>query len=276
MLLVVTELKSAPFQASLSEEFQERLRRLERNGPWEIGLGAAVSASLLGMLFCAMFGRRQFQLNVETSGVVFFAALLLLLLLAWLARDRARRAHLAQYQTLAEVLQRHVRTEQALRDPLTGAYNRTALEEFAGHSFRWAERHGESLAMAVLDIDSFHELNNKFGHSAGDLALVQFANILQSYTRGSDLVARYGGDEFVLLLAETPLKGVDVVIARIQECLRHRNEHLSEEQLPLAFTAGAALFRNGMDLPTLFAEADRDLIARKTERRTSVRTTANA
>ena len=66
--------------------------------------------------------------------------------------------------------QRHLRTEQALRDKLTGVYNRAALLESASHYMNRAARTGEPLALVVMDLDRFHELNNKFGHIGGDLA----------------------------------------------------------------------------------------------------------
>ena len=89
---------------------------------------------------------------------------------------------------------------------LTGVYNRAALLESASYYINRAARTGEPLALIVMDLDRFHELNNKFGHTAGDLALASFAHVLQGSTRGSDVAARYGGDEFVLLLADTTWK----------------------------------------------------------------------
>ena len=130
-----------------------------------------------------------------------------------------------------------------------------------------AERTGEPLALIIMDLDRFHELNNKFGHIAGDLALATFANVLQRCTRGSDVAARYGGDEFVLLLAETTPEGAEVVIRRVREELRAHNAPAAERHIPLSFSAGTAIFQKGMNFEALFREADLDLLRRKAEGR---------
>lgn len=255
-----------PNPPELPEEIRRELQRMQSRSPWEIGLAAALGAALLGMLVSAVFGRGEFQIQFSAPGTVFFAALALLLLVAWLVQERAKRAHVYQYQTVAEVLHRHLRSEKAMRDPLTSAYNRAALQEFAGRYLRRAERGSEPLALALFDLDNFHDLNNKFGHIAGDLALAEFVHTLQASTRGSDVVARYGGDEFVIMLAETPRSGADIVVHRVEERLRKRNTQLTEGQVPLSASAGTAAYEKGMDFEKLFRVADLDLLRRKADR----------
>lgn len=263
-LVPVDQPASALQSQDLVEEIRQRIRSLERSGPWEMGLGAAVAAALLGMLYCAV-AEHRFHFRMETSGSIFFAALLLLLLLAWLARDRARRAHITEFQVLAEVIQRQRLSKQAWQDPLTNVYNRSGLEEVCPSYILRAERSQTSLALVVLDLDDFHELNNRFGHLAGDSALAEFANCIRDSIRGSDLIARYGGDEFVVLLEETLPVGTEIVVGRINERLAARNANL-RDGMPLSFTFGIALFRKGMNFAALFNEADQDLLRRKAQR----------
>ncbi len=252
-------------QTDLQDELRQRLRRLERAGPWEIALAGASAACAIGMLLSLLFSRQRFQIDMETSGAVFFAALLFLLLLAWLARDRAKRARRADFEAVSELIQRHLSKEQALRDPLTGVFNRAALEEVATSYFRRAEREGKPVALVLFDLNDFHNLNNRFGHLAGDSALVEFAETLNRSIRGSDMVARYGGDEFVLLLGETGRAGAEVVVARVEERLQVRNQNLAGDKPPLTFAAGAAEFQPGMNFTSLFREADLELLRRKAE-----------
>ena len=244
------------------------LRRMERRGPWELGLAISLGAALFGMLVTVVWDRGELQLeSIRVPAGMLFAALTLLLLVAWLAQDLTKRAQIAQFQAIAEMQQRHLRTEQALRDRLTGVYNRAALLESAAHYMNRAERGGEPLALVVMDLDRFHELNNKFGHIAGDLALASFAHVLQGSIRGSDVAARYGGDEFVLLLAETAPEGAEVVIRRVEEQLGAYNDQAAEGHIPLSFSAGTGIFQKGMDFEGLFRVADLDLLRRKAERR---------
>jgi diguanylate cyclase (GGDEF)-like protein len=94
--------------------------------------------------------------------------------------------------------------DAAQRDPLTGVYNRRFLEEFLGREVPRARRMGRPLAVLLLDLDGFKEFNDSFGHPAGDSALSEVARAIVSAVRASDVVARYGGDEFVVILPDTP------------------------------------------------------------------------
>jgi len=240
---------------------------MQRRSPWETGLAMALGAALVGLVASAVAGRGQFRVHFDVAGPVFFAAFAVLLLVAWLAQERSKRTHIYQYQTVAEVLHRNLRSEQAMRDPLTSAYNRAALQEFSARYFRRAERSGEPLALALFDLDNFHDLNNKYGHIAGDLALAEFVHVLQRCTRGSDVVARYGGDEFVVLLAETPRVGADIVARRVEEQLSSRNKQIAEGRIPFTTSSGTGSFEKGMDFEKLFQAADLDLLRRKAARR---------
>ncbi len=121
------------------------------------------------------------------------------------ARRAAEEALAAANQELAarvseiESLNEQLR-ERAIRDPLTGLHNRRYFAETAGRDAARAARAGEPLAILALDIDHFKTVNDGFGHAAGDLVLRVLAEILTAGVRDSDLVCRYGGEEFVVLL----------------------------------------------------------------------------
>jgi diguanylate cyclase (GGDEF)-like protein len=104
---------------------------------------------------------------------------------------------------------------QALHDALTGLPNRTLFDDRASNAIARARRHGDRVAVAVLDLDRFKTVNDSLGHRAGDALLVQVADRLHSAVRAPDTVARMGGDEFTLLLPELPPHGEAVVAERL-------------------------------------------------------------
>ncbi len=99
--------------------------------------------------------------------------------------------------TLMDALHR-----QALRDPLTGLYNRRYLEESLNQHLHSAMRHAMHFGLIMLDVDHFKRFNDQFGHAAGDTVLRELGSLLQNQFRGEDVVCRYGGDEFLIILSD--------------------------------------------------------------------------
>jgi diguanylate cyclase (GGDEF)-like protein len=108
---------------------------------------------------------------------------------------------------LANLRLREVLRTQSIRDPLTGLFNRRYLEESLERELRRAARNQQKLVLLAFDIDHFKGFNDTFGHPAGDALLRTLGNALNERTRGQDIACRVGGEEFVLLLADTSLDG---------------------------------------------------------------------
>ncbi|MER9300132.1 diguanylate cyclase [Mesorhizobium sp. M0621] len=106
---------------------------------------------------------------------------------------------------LANLRLRETLRQQSIRDPNTGLYNRRYLEETSSRELRRMERSEQPLAMIMLDVDHFKQFNDTFGHEAGDLVLKQVAGTLLDHARESDVVSRYGGEEFALMMPATSL-----------------------------------------------------------------------
>lgn len=105
----------------------------------------------------------------------------------------------------------------AASDPLTGILNRRGFEEAADRAIAIARRHGQPLSLAVADLDHFKSINDRFGHAAGDYVLRRFAALVQGAIRRGDLFARLGGEEFAILLVNTPGRPALEVIDRLRE-----------------------------------------------------------
>ena len=104
-------------------------------------------------------------------------------------------------------------------DGLTGLYNHRYLQQCVEHEVARAERYGRPLSLVMADLDEFKAYNDTFGHPRGDEALIEVSRILRQVSRGTDIVARYGGDEFTLLLPETAIAEAGVLAERTRQCV---------------------------------------------------------
>jgi len=121
---------------------------------------------------------------------------------------------------LANLRLRETLKNQSIRDPQTGLFNRRYMEDSLDRELNRAERSGKPLVVAMLDLDHFKNLNDRFGHSAGDAVLQEWSNILKSKFRGSDIVCRYGGEEFVIILPEIAPDAAHQRLDQLREDLR--------------------------------------------------------
>ncbi len=136
------------------------------------------------------------------------------------------RVHLAEIEQLQSELR-----EQVLRDPLTGLYNRRYLDEAVAREIARSEREGRHLSVIISDIDYFKKVNDLYGHQVGDRFLVQIASLLKAYVRGYDVVCRYGGEEFLLVLpgadAASACKRAEIIREKCAELfIQHNGSNL--------------------------------------------------
>jgi diguanylate cyclase (GGDEF)-like protein len=147
--------------------------------------------------------------------------------------------------------------ELAYYDPLTGLPNRRFFFEHASLIFEEVKRYEKPLSLLVMDIDHFKKINDTYGHDVGDLVLKTFAGVLRGIVRQSDICARFGGEEFVVLLPNTNLEGSKVLAERIRTTVaKNIVEHGS---IVIVFTVsiGASQYRKGMqNIDELIKEAD--------------------
>ena len=159
----------------------------------------------------------------------------------------------------------------ALRDALTGLPNRTLLEDRLGQAMAQCARYRKKLAVVFLDLDNFKQINDAQGHRAGDRALIEVARRLQSAVRKTDTVARWGGDEIILLLPDV----TDAAQARTtcERIKRKAQEEFAGEVLPspLTLSMGVAIFPDDASAPeTLLEQADAALYLAKSRGRDQV------
>ena len=155
------------------------------------------------------------------------------------------------------------RTEEvyklAVLDPLTGLYNRRSGEQRLAQEMSRSTRNGHPLTILALDLDDLKQVNDRFGHPAGDHLIRSFADRLNKAIRGSDLAARLGGDEFLVLLPECKPEGVLQVLNRLSGLQVQCKGHLVE----VSFSAGWTNFKPGESADELVRRADDALYANK-------------
>jgi diguanylate cyclase (GGDEF)-like protein len=151
--------------------------------------------------------------------------------------------------------------EQSTRDSLTGLFNRRFVDEFLVRELARAERKARQLSIIALDIDHFKRINDSFGHGAGDTVLQKISIILRAHVRDTDVASRVGGEEFLLLLAESPLplaakRAEDIRTAIYEMSLKYKNKDLGR----ITASFGAVVFPDhGRTAEALIRAADKAL-----------------
>lgn len=152
----------------------------------------------------------------------------------------------------------------ALYDQLTEVYNRRFLEEYLRKELERARREGYPLTLIMLDIDSFKAINDRYGHVFGDEVLRMVARVLQESLRSSDVVARYGGDEFVLVLPRAKEDDAHKVMDRVSRNLR--GAQVMGEPFPIRVSYGVCSWDGQKTLSELFQEIDQRMYEMKKQR----------
>ena len=162
--------------------------------------------------------------------------------------------------------------EQIGTDPLTGCLNRRALESRLKSDWRLAKRRGTHVALAAIDLDRFKQINDTRGHPVGDIVLQQLAGIMKSTARDTDAVARFGGDEFVILLPDTGWQGALTFAERLRRRVDDFTFGPPGSPMTLTISVGVALARGTDPLSPeeLLKEADRSLYKAKQQGRNRV------
>ncbi|HHM05026.1 MAG TPA: GGDEF domain-containing protein [Gammaproteobacteria bacterium] len=151
----------------------------------------------------------------------------------------------------------------AHRDPLTGVSNRAAMDDALVREIEMSRRHGTPLSLIVLDIDKFKTINDTHGHASGDDVLKAFADTVGGLIRKTDILFRYGGEEFVVLLSNTGAGGAELLAERLRQGVEQTVFATASGPLPVTVSAGVATLKDGDDPVTLLTRADKALYQAK-------------
>jgi diguanylate cyclase (GGDEF)-like protein len=258
-----------PVERPTLEDIQASLQRLERRDWWLWAYAVLVmvllTAGLATFSFPNLFQGRDFQYEFNLGlalrglfGLVLVFSVYIIYQQIQIGRLRQQLSQqiglLAQLEAQAEEFY-----ELATLDPLTGLYNRRMAEQNLEQEISRSGRHDYPLTVLAVDLDSLKQINDEHGHAVGDLVLKAFAARLKKAIRSSDLPARMGGDEFLVILPECHPELVPRVLARLSGL----EIEIGAKTIPVVFSAGWAGYQPGERPDQLLDRADQALYSNK-------------
>jgi len=257
---------SDPTSEKRLAEVQEQLRKLERRDWWLWSLAVIVMLLLTFAVFSMSFpelARVDDQLSLNQTVRALIGLVLLFNAYTIYQQVVVKRLRRQFSKQLEEMRALQVRAEEfhrlAVVDPLTGLYNRRVAEERLASEASRSRRYGHPLTVVSLDLDKFKQINDTYGHLAGDQVLKEFAAHLNSEIRISDLASRMGGDEFLVVLPECSTDQVDAFLARLQPL----DVDWAGQKIAVSFSAGRVGYERGETTEQFLERADRTLYAKK-------------
>lgn len=239
--------------------------KLRARGAYALSLFAL---TLFGMAMAYMAGRRpaQYPPDVEIGHFLMLACMLpaVATLTARLSRIRRRLAD--QREELARALTQLQAI--ATRDELTGLPNRRQMQALMDQELLRSQRHGHDFCVAVLDLDHFKRVNDEHGHAAGDKVLQAFARTGQAALRATDVLARWGGEEFLVLMPDTSMPPALGGMERLRQQIAAMHTHVGDgAQVAVTVSIGLTGHHRGDPLADTLERADRLLYQAKAEGR---------
>jgi diguanylate cyclase (GGDEF)-like protein len=257
---------------SILAKVSQQLTALEKRD-WELwlivtGTGILVGTGFLALAFpAAILHESTLHFEFDVSRELFISLVALIILLNTYLISKRLELRRMRESVISTTIQSELIRLQSFTDPLTEVYNRRMLDDMFNRYVSHAKRLRKPITLMVIDADSFKDINTKFGHLTGDFVLAEIAAVLRGAVRGSDAVVRYGGDEFLVFLADSTSEGAAVVESRIAKSVHDWNAagHLANFELTLSIGLGE--WQEGMSLDDILNDADQKMYSTKESRK---------
>ena len=164
----------------------------------------------------------------------------------------------------------HSAMQATLTDPLTGAYNRNFSQKTLRREVGLAKRYQLPFSLLVLDIDRFKQVNDRYGHDVGDQMICAVANTISNTLRETDMLVRFGGDEFVVLLSNTPKSGAVRLAHKLRDAIAGSTYRIEGDSLRTRVSIGVASLLKSDTAQMIFCRADAALLEAKREGRNGI------
>lgn len=244
------------------DEIQARLRQIERK-TWWLWLTSVLMLPLVAIAVLVLSQQNLgsgpdpfFQFQLEQSARGLMGVILIFCIHSMYQQTLLKRLRRQEAEHLFERSKLEIKAEVARQlamiDPLTGVCNRRFLDQHLETEVRRAERHGYPLTLLMLDLNNFKAINDRCGHPVGDFMLKEFAHHLKETLRGSDILVRMGGDEFLAVLPDCGAEQVPGLLSR----MKGLEMDYQGEKIPVDFAAGHATYQRDEPLSRLLERAD--------------------
>jgi diguanylate cyclase (GGDEF)-like protein len=267
----LNEKKTSELSLPFADNWEEALLSMNNltslKEPWPSEI-ESLKTAIEQKLECHSLGLLPLEMRDQLLGVVAFSIPEIYPkteILAIFARQAAMTIENAQLFSKVE--------EMALRDTLTGLYNRRYFQQILDYELNRAKRYRQPLSLVFIDLDHFKEINDQFGHSVGDQFLRQIALKLSSMFRTTDLVARYAGDEFIAILPTTHHEGAMILARRILEQLGSYQIMVRGKTLQVSVSVGVDTYEGleGVGSVGFIDRADKAMYVAKAQGRNRVK-----
>jgi diguanylate cyclase len=229
--------------------------------------GIVISAGLLAVIFPSAFVKQgDLHLEIHVPREMFLGLVALLVLFNAYMVSRRLELRRVRQQLISSTIQGELARLQSLTDPLTQVSNRRSLDEAVRRYSAHARRLQKPLTFLLIDVDRLKDINTRFGHLIGDFVIAETALLLKACVRGSDTVIRYGGDEFIVILADTSRGGAITVTERMAKSVEEWNDRRHLDGFDLSLSVGASEWKDGRTLEEILNEADREMYSTKSAR----------
>lgn len=251
--------QSAPLSPEASaKELAEERRRIDKRDWWVRGYSIFVilllTFAVISLSLPALVNDAETYLHIKLTEAVFGLITLIVLFNIYTIYQEILIKRLRR-QLLEKQDHSYILRNLAMVDPLTGLYNRRFAEQRLAAEVARSERRGHPLTVLTLDLNNFKEINDTYGHPAGDQVLQEFASRLNKVIRGSDLAVRLGGDEFLVVLPECTLEQLKLVLDRLNSF----ELDWQGKKIPVTFSAGWRDYQKGDRPEEMLARADEAL-----------------
>ncbi len=257
-----THLHPPPSAEAGAKELAEERRRIEKRDWWVRGYSIFVilllTSAVISLTLPALLTGAETFFKIKLTEAVFGLITLIVLFNIYMLYQEILIKRLRR-QLLEKQDHSHILRNLAMIDPLTGLYNRRFAEQRLTAEVARSERRGHPLTVLILDLNNFKEINDTYGHPAGDQVLQEFASHLNKVIRGTDLAVRLGGDEFLVVLPECTLDQLKLVLER----LKSFELDWQGQKIPVTFSAGWKDYEMGDRPEEMLARADQALYTSK-------------